>query len=293
MLLTLRSLLAVLVFAPSTLFAAETAWPKVTKIEAQPLAASIERLISALDFVGAPLPLKDREELESALKLADGKEALAAVQKILDPHCVAAVIINPESRVSVVEGPVKKELIQQGWRTFLVKVHNEAGVTAALKTESVNLLPVYERGKGARERPMTDAKLVQPSDVPNRFLDAVVFGNQPLKPTLSGLDLEYRVLQLYSRDAGKREAQLGFHVGQGTQDLGFRNTVPILFDCLPALSVTFGVKDFDGTPTTAAFVIRDKYNRVYPNPARRLAPDFFFHDKIYRADGETVTLPPG
>lgn len=291
--LHLRPLLAVLVCSPVTLFAVETAWPKVTRVEMQPLAASVERLISALDFVGTPLAAKDRETLEAALKLSDGKETLVIVQQVLDPLCIAAVGINPESRVSVIEGPVKKELIQQGWRTFLVKVHNEAGVTAPLKTESVNLLPVYERGKGPRERPMTDQKLVQLSDVPNRFLDAVVFGNQPLKPTLSGLELEYRILQLYSRDAGKREAQLGFHVGQGTQDLGFRNTVPILFDCLPAVSVTFGVKDFDGTPTTAAFVIRDKYNRVYPNPARRLAPDFFFHDQIYRADGETVLLPPG
>lgn len=31
-----------------------------------------------------------------------------------------------------------------------------------------------------------------------------------------------------------------------------------------------------------------------PKPcAGRLAPDFFFHDQIYRADGETVSLPPG
>lgn len=69
--------------------------------------------------------------------------------------------------------------------------------------------------------------------MPNRFLDAIVFGNQPLKPTLSGLELEYRILQLFSRDAGKREARLGFHVGQGTQDLGFRNTVPILLNASP------------------------------------------------------------
>lgn len=159
--LHLRSLLAILVFAPVTLFAAETAWPKVTKIEAQPLAASVERLISAIDFVGTPLSAKDRETIEAALKLEDGKETLSIVQQILDPLCVAAVIINPESRVSVIEGPVKKELIQQGWRTFLVKVHDkEAGVTAPLKTESVNLLPVYERGKRSRERPMADQKLV-------------------------------------------------------------------------------------------------------------------------------------
>ena len=43
----------------------------------------------------------------------------------------------------------------------------------------------------------------------------------------------------------------------------------------------------------AAFVIRDMEGRVYPNPARRLAADFFFHEQIYRGDGASVFLPPG
>ena len=68
-----------------------------------------------------------------------------------------------------------------------------------------------------------------------------MFDTQPLRKELSGLKLEYRILQLYSRDAGKREAKLSFNVGQGTQDLGFRNEVDILFNCLPAREVTFRV----------------------------------------------------
>ncbi len=120
-----------------------------------------------------------------------------------------------------------------------------------------------------------------------------MYDKQPLKPQLSGLGLEYRIVNLYSRDRGKREAVIGFNVGQGTQDLGFRNTVPILFDCQPAVKVVLGVKDSDGKPTTASFVVRDKLGHVYPNPARRLAPDFFFHDQVYRADGESLDLPPG
>ena len=273
---------------------AEGKWPVVGKVEQQPLVAATERVVQALEFVGSPLGADDRKALEEAFKLPGAADCTEAIQKILDKHCVAGVSINPESRVSVVEGPVKRELVQQGWRTFLIKVHNEAGVTAPLVPESPNLLPVYERGKkNAREKPMTDEKLVQPSDVPNRFLDAQMFDKQPLKPGLSGLELEYRVIQLYSRDVGRREAQLGFHVGQGTQDLGFRNSVPILFTCVPAVEVVLGIHDFDGTPTTAALTIRDKFSRVYPNPARRLAPDFFFHEQIYRADGESVHLPPG
>lgn len=269
-------------------------WLEVARVETQPLASATERLVQALEFVGAPLSAEQQRLVREAL--SDPQPALATerLQKVLDPLCLAGVRINPESRVTVHEGPAKKELIQQGWRTFLLKVHNEGGVTAPLVPESVNLLPVYQRGsKNNRERPATDEPLVKPEDVPQRFLDAILFDNQPLKPQLSGLELEYRIVQLYSRDAGPREAQLGFHVGQGTQDLGFRNTTPILFQCLPAIEVTLRVQDQDGSPTTAAFTIRDDRGRVYPNPARRLAPDFFFHEQIYRADGETVSLPPG
>ena len=43
----------------------------------------------------------------------------------------------------------------------------------------------------------------------------------------------------------------------------------------------------------AQFVFRDERGRVYPARSRRLAPDFFFHDQIYRKDGETVLLPAG
>ena len=204
-----------------------------------------------------------------------------------------SVHINPESRVKIEEGPVKKELVQQGWRTFLVKVANEAGVTGQLVPESPNVAPVYQRGKGTRQKPMTDEKLVTPEDVPGRFLDIVMIDGQPMKKTLSGLELEYRLVQLYSRDVGRREAKLGFNVGQGTQDIGFRNTVPILFHCVPAVEVVLDVKDTDGSATTAGFVIRDSKGRIYPNPARRLAPDFFFHNQVYRADGESVLLPPG
>lgn len=63
--------------------------------------------------------------------------------------------------------------------------------------------------------------------------------------------MEYRILQLYSKDAGKREAKLIFDVGQGTQDLGFRSEVDILFTAAPAAKVVFRVKDTDGNTMMA------------------------------------------
>ena len=261
----------------------------VPKVEFQPFASATQRLIEALDYLGSPLSEDDLSAIEKALVSDDHAQAIVDIQKILDAYCLVGVNINPESRVKVKEGPVDKELMQQGWRTFLVKVHNEAGVTAPLATESANAAPLYKRSSGSPDPQMTVPK----SDIPHRFLDIEVYSNPPLKASLSGLELEYRIVQLYSRDTGKREAMLGFNVGQGTQDIGFRSEVPILFHCVPAVDVTLEVLDFDGKPTTASFIIRDALNRVYPSRGRRLAPDFFFHNQIYRHNGESVLLPPG
>ena len=91
------------------------------------------------------------------------------------------------------------------------------------------------------------------------------------------------MIQIYSRDAGKREAKLSFDVGQGTQDLGFRSEVDILFTCDPGVKVTLGrPATTTGSRRSASFLIRDAPGRVYPSQSRRLAPDFYFHPQIYR-----------
>ncbi len=59
------------------------------------------------------------------------------------------------------------------------------------------------------------------------------------------------------------------------------------------MRVRLDVLDVDGKPTTGQFVFRDERGRVYPARSRRLAPDFFFHDQVYRHDGEEIALPPG
>jgi len=261
----------------------------VQGVEFQPFASATGRLLEALEFIGSPLSQVDTAKVEEALKSGDHAEALKTIQDTLDKYCLVGVQINPESRVKVHEGNAPKELMQRGWRSFLVKVHNEAGVTAELEPESPNSKPMLIRSTG---KPDPDVA-VAPHEVMNRFLEIEMMRRPPMKPTLSGLLLEYRIIQLYSRDEGKREAILGFNVGQGTQDLGFRNEVPILFTATPAVEVTFRIKDFDGSPVMAEFRIVDEKGRVYPARARRLAPDFFFHDQVYRKDGEHVLLPPG
>jgi len=82
-------------------------------------------------------------------------------------------------------------------------------------------------------------------------------------------------------------------VDQGSQDPGFRGEVPVLFDVRPAVRVTLGIRDHDGRPATARLVFLDAFGHVFPPQAKRLAPDFYFQEQVYRRDGETVLLPPG
>src|SRR5690242_16916381 len=95
--------------------------PIVNDVEWQPLAASVRRLQDALEFLGTPLSAADKDALAKALQ-APGDSASDQVQQILDQYCLCGVNINPESRVKVAVGPAKPELLEQGWRVFLVKV---------------------------------------------------------------------------------------------------------------------------------------------------------------------------
>jgi hypothetical protein len=263
--------------------------PVVETVDYQPLVAQVNRVIEAFEVLGQPLPASVTERIRRAEQKGDGANAVREIQQALDAQCLIGVSINPESRVKAVQGPGEATLVQHGWQVFLVKVQNEAGVTAELRASSPNAAPLHKRSTGSAE----PARTIPLSEVPNRWMDVAVFRERPLKSTLSGLDVEYCLLQVYSRDAGRREARISFNVGQGTQDLGFRSDVDILFNCEPAVAVTLDVFDDDGRPTMASFLIRDARGRVYPAQSRRLAPDFFFHPQIYRSSGEEVLLAPG
>src|SRR5262245_55284321 len=262
------------------------------EVEGQPLAANVQRLAQALDSLGAPLPEDTRKALPTALADRDARK----VQQLLDPHVLLAVTINPESRVKTARGPAKAVLQQAGFTPVLVKVVNDSAVTAPLRLTSPQAGPVYA---GTARLSMTrqgQLDLLENQNVANdkgRFLHLEMYTQQPLTPKLSGLRVEYALALIYSSEAGKREAVIGFDVGQGTQDLGFRGEVSILFDVRPAVPVTLSVKDHDGSPTTGRFTFRDRAGHVYPAQTRRLAPDLFFQTQVYRRDGESVLLPPG
>lgn len=260
-----------------------------TRVPLQPFAQQVRQVETSLAYLGQPLAQNDGDAINHAIGNADEAAAIAQLEQILDKYVLAVVDINPESRVRVQPGQAKPELVEAGTRVFLVKVINKAGVTAKLKVESANALPVFVPSDLSSEPPKT----LSPADVRDRWTSVELYDKDPMSGQLSGLSLEYRLLEIYSRDQGQRSAKISFNVGQGTQDIGFRNEMVVYFNALPARALRLLVRDENGAPSMAAFIVRDALGRLYPNPSKRLAPDLFFQQQVYRANGETILVPEG
>src|SRR5947207_3020246 len=121
--MTRITFLVVFTLLPARLTAADPL-PIITDVEGQPLAANAARLVTALEFLGAPLDPATAKDLAAAVEAKD----IRKVQQILDPRVLLAVSLNPESRVKVARGPAAAKLQQGGYVPVLVKIVNESTV---------------------------------------------------------------------------------------------------------------------------------------------------------------------
>jgi hypothetical protein len=295
------ALLLSLLFVPT---AHSADLPKVTKVARQPLAAQARRVAEALQRLGSPLPEADHKAILAAATDKDVDRAVTTIQTILDKRCLVGLHIEQAAGgakkvvLRLQKGPAKPELAEQGWRVFLVKVFNPLERDGLeVRVASPNAAPLTRR---STSKP--DPKVVSVGEVGKRFLELMMFNDQPLVRQLSGLEVEYRIVQIYCRDAGRKEGSLSFSL---TGDKGPKvpeaasDNLTFLFESAPAVLVRLRVRDHDGEsvrdkrPVMGAFTFTDSLGRIYPSPSRRLAPDFNFHFQIYRADGETIALQPG
>jgi hypothetical protein len=260
----------------------------------QPLASNVSRLLQALEFLGQPLLGLALSELQSAIQAEDA----GSIHRLLDPHVLALVGINPESRVRVERGrgQVQVQLQQAGFTAALVKVQNAGAVKAALTITSPQAGPSYSGSTRLSVERMDQPTLHQvdtPARGPRRFAVLDWYTAPPLTAGLSGVSTEYAVLLIGTSDAGVQEIVLQFSVGEQTQDLGFRAELPVVFESRPAVPVRIEVQDAEDSEAFVRLLIRDRQGRVWPSQIRRLAPDLFFQEQIYRKRGEIVWLAPG
>ena len=244
----------------------------VQTVEAQPFLAQAIRIADALSFIGNALPEKVERQLRALQSKNMDESTVSKIQELLDPYCIAQVDINPESRVKVERGAAPAIMIQEGWTTYLLKVNNQANITARLEAESPNALPILNQSTGAHR--MKEENYISPGQLSNQFMEMIIYRNRPLESNLSGLEIEYVPIQFYTKEKGKREASIGFNVGQGSQDIGFRNTVDILFDIKPSTKAVFNVQDEDGNPVMASFIITDGIERYSESQFQRWGGDY-------------------
>ena len=262
---------------------------EIVEVEGQPLASNVKRLHQALTFLGQPLNIPG---LDQAVVDQDHQR----IQQLLDPQTLFTVSLNPEYRVKVKRTTPRYDIQQAGYTPVLIKVVNHSDTTPRLRITSPQAGAVYAGASKFTMLRMQSTELTENQNndrSSDRFLDLEIYSASPMSDELNGLEVEYKIGLIYASESGKREAIIGFDIGQGTQDLGFRGETPVLFDIRPAVPVKLSVADHDGQPTIGRFEFTDAAGRVYPSQAKRLAPDLFFQPHIYRSNGETVLLPPG
>ncbi len=384
-------------------------WPVVAQPDKEGLAENVASLTTALGKAGVAWS----PAVKQALQAWEASRDAVALQAVLDSECAAAVAIDAGRKLRIVAPVRQPVLLESGWRTFLIKVVNEAAATTTLHLDSPN---AGQRPNAAKD------------EQNQRWLGAEFVDRAPLRPNLSGKNPEYRLVHLWADAPGTRQATLTAALGNGQgggvtsewkfardtggwvpnaqctvtvtegalkvtpsgndpwistavrqpagekllrfhawnagsphwevywttagrlqadgkhrvsltvfQDVANGADYSVRFTAEEALTglridpgtggggcriddiellaldapgperasaeiscqieaahrMTFSVLDESGKPAMASFLIQDEQGRAYPWPAKRLAPDFFFQQQIYRGDGESVHLPAG
>jgi len=284
-------------------------WPaqadESSDIAIQPYFADVNRALDALAKLGAPVADSDAQRIAALTRQGD-TAALAATEKILERYTVARLTIGTDGTGRVAFGGTQRLLVEQGWRMFLVRIENRSArddsVLFASETGTPGDMETDGRPWHMAQRAYLDDRLYKGPLIEKMWITSELYDSTPVirwgtevhAIPLSGIPVEYRVVQIFSRDAGRRVADFGLYVlPKSGVDSGKSSHQQFDFECLPSRTVTLSVIDVDGRGCMASFIIKDKFNRIYPPQAMRIAPDMYFHAQIYRGDGETVRLPDG
>jgi len=106
--------------------------------------------------------------------------------------------------------------------------------TILLKIVSPQAGPVYagfHPGSLERQQQTELGQNPNAANDPERFLGVEMFAGSPLTDKLSGLEVEYMLALIYSHEAGKREATIGFDVEQAIRIWAFAAKRPCCSTC--------------------------------------------------------------
>jgi hypothetical protein len=252
-------------------------------VDWQPLAANADRLFEALEFLGRP-----DTELDRYRSIRDWRKPADLIAEL--DRRVALVVVLGSDGPRIHRGDAPPVLQHGGYVPLIVKIVNETGSTEPIRWSSSLSGPVYAgEAEGSLIRQNQTFLKSDPKDRadPTRYLELEWFASQPMTPAPRGLPVEYGLLLVYAAADGRLANTWRIDHAGKTAELAES------VEALPAVPVKLRVRDVDGSPTIGRFTFRDASGHVHPPQAKRLAPDFFFQQQVYRRDGEEVPLAPG
>lgn len=267
-------------------------------VAAQPYFSSVARILDAMRRLGEPLPVADERRLRD-LAEEHGSTAVSQAEAILDRFTLLRATLAHDGTRQLSPGRAPLKLVEQGWRSFLLRIENPAAhqVPINLISDAAILEGILSNATPGGIDPRAFHKGV--GDFKSHWLGISSYVAPPLSQLLSGIEIEYRIVQLYSRDRGRRRAHFVVipsadptFVSVGWIQLG-QKTPETSFECLPSRDIKLDIRDWDGAGCVASLIVKDSAGRLYPAPAHRLAPDLTFQPQVYRAHGETLRLPDG
>lgn len=260
-------------------------------IPAQPYLAAVARLADSMARLGAPLAPADQQRI-AALTAQGDAGAVAAIEAILDRYTLIRLSLDGRRLIAASAGGAKAELAEQGWRLFLIRIANTGALTDAfdIVTSQPPMLPGHmdrwlaPGGYSMAQHPpvvdtVNNAGWLQQNWCMTQLADTGALSGQPI---------EYRLLEFFSRDRGRRKVTPSFAIGPA-----LRRGQALDFTCLPSHDIALGIRDSDGRGCMASLIVRDGAGRFYPPQMMRIAPDLPFQKQVYRADGESLRLPEG
>ena len=179
-------------------------------------ALNIQQVMSHL---GNPLSPEDSETLNQLKRRAGSADAGVefAIQRLLDPYCIAVVEIEHDGSLTVKSNAPVLELQQGGWKSYLVNVTNHSRYSGRLRVKSPNSEPLFVETRGQTR--MMPEEMFTLKQLDQRFLALSLFRNAPLHANLSGHPVEYAILQIYSRKSGRLQADLDFYLADYYKDM--------------------------------------------------------------------------
>src|SRR5579864_8724096 len=222
-----------------------------SELAPQPYFAGLNRALEALAKLGAPIAAADAQQI-TALANQNDSAAVDAAEKILDRYTLARLSLDAAGTGRVEMGGAQRTLVEQGWRMFLVRIGNPGRRTDSLNFASESqgpgsmmswtMAPRAHMGDRLNKGPIIEklwvmSRIHQPGAVPP--------GDQDDKPIqLSGMPVEYRIIELFSRDSGHHSDR--FTMYAFTKDSGWPYASghrEFEFDCLPSRTVRLAVCD--------------------------------------------------